>query len=165
MTHIAPSRDPESIADLIEEKAKEVFGDHKLGALLTSNSWKEVIQTTKQTFADLGQKLGYQVASSGFPGRFHQAWVYDLIWFIPGQGKFDVIMALESEHFSKLLDSTADVRVWLSCDPTPEAAHKYIANYQAEATRFKKKIPGTVFILIMFESTTRTTITKRFTIS
>ena len=63
--------------------------------------------------------------------------MYDLIWFVPDHGKFEVAMAMELEHFSKLLDSTADVRVWLSCDPTPEAANEYIANYLAEATRFK----------------------------
>ena len=164
-TLTAASRDPEKIAHLIEQTAREVFGDNKLGHLLTSNPWKEVARTIKQTFADLGQKLGYQVATSGFPGRFDQGWVYDLIWFVPGHGKFEVAMAMESEHFSKLLDSTADVRVWLSCDPTPEAANEYIANYLAEATRFKKMIPGTVFIFILFEWKTRTTIIKRFTIT
>jgi hypothetical protein len=75
----AASRDPEKIAHLIEQTAKEVFGDNKLGHLLTSNPWKEVARTIKQTFADLGQKLGYQVATSGFPGRFDPSWVYDLL--------------------------------------------------------------------------------------
>ena len=41
-TLTAASRDPEKIADLIEQKAREVFGDKKLGHLLTSNPWKEV---------------------------------------------------------------------------------------------------------------------------
>jgi hypothetical protein len=160
----AGSRDPERMADLIEQKVKEVFGDNKLDRILANNSWKQVTRTIEQTFGDLGQKLGYQVATSGFPGRFDQAWVYNLIWFVPGHGKFDVVMAMESEHFSKLLDSTADVRVWLSCDPSPEAAQEYIANYLAQATRFKKMIRGTVFIFIMFEWKTRTTIVKRSTI-
>jgi hypothetical protein len=161
----AASRNPEKIADLVEQKAIEVFGDNKLGLLLASNSWKGVTRTIKQTFADLGQKLGYQVATSGFPGRFDQGWVYDLIWFVPGHGEFEVAMAMESEHFSKLLDSTADVRVWLSCDSTPEVANQYIANYLAEAKKFKKMIVGTVFIFIMFEWKTRTTMIKRFTIT
>jgi hypothetical protein len=160
----AASRDPERVADLIEQKATDVFGGNKLGQLLTNNSWKQVTRTIEQTFGDLGQKLGYQVATSGFPGRFEQAWAYDLIWFVPGHGKFDVAMVMESEHFSKLLDSTADVRVWVSCDPSPEAAHEYIADYLAQATRFKKMIRGTVFIFIMFEWKTRTTIIKRSTI-
>jgi hypothetical protein len=57
---------PEKIADLIEQKAKEQFGDNKLGQLLASNPWKEVIRSIRQPLADLGQKLGYQVATSGF---------------------------------------------------------------------------------------------------
>jgi hypothetical protein len=108
-----------------------------------------------------------------FPGRFDKGWVYDLTWFIPGEGKFEVAMALESElslrtsvtnfddDFLKLLDSTADVRVWVA---TSQSAEPHITNYLNEARRFKRMIPGTVFIFIISELRTQTTIIKRFTI-
>jgi hypothetical protein len=148
------------------------------GLLLTNNPrWREgLTRTVKATFGDLGQKLGYRVAASGFRGHFDEGWVYDLTWFIPGEGKFEVAMAMESEldttsatnfddDFLKLLDSTADVRVWLAWAADPPAVDQYIENYLHEAKRFKKMIPGTIFIFVMFEWKTRTTFVKRFTMS
>jgi hypothetical protein len=88
---------PRLLADQIERTANEVFDDNKLGILLRTPGWKtEVTRLIKQTIGDLGQELGYHVAASGFP-HFDRGWVYDVVWFVPGHGRFEVIMAMESE--------------------------------------------------------------------
>lgn len=166
--------EPRLLADQIEQTANDVFDGDKLGILFGTRRWTEVTRVIKQTMGDLGQKLGYHVAASGFPGHFDPGWVYDLTWFLPGHGHFEVVMAMESElspsaigfddDFLKLLDSTADVRVWLTCVANPQSVEQHVTSYLKEAERFKKMIPGTVFIFIVFEWQSRTTITKRYTI-
>jgi hypothetical protein len=158
----------------IERTANEVFDGDRLGILFGTHRWAEVTRVIKQTIGELGQKLGYQVAASGFPGHFDPGWVYDLTWFVPGHGRFEVAVAMESElspiaigfddDFLKLLDSTADVRVWLTCVADSQSAEQHVTSHLKEAERFKKMIPGTVFIFIIFEWKSRTTITKRYTI-
>jgi hypothetical protein len=171
--------EPRLLADQIERTANEVFGGNKLGRLIkeSGSRWRNgATRSIKRTIGDLGQKLGYRVAASNFPGHFDPGWVYDLIWFVPDDGWFEVVMAMESElntcgtagfddDFLKLLDSTADVRVWLTCVANPQSVEQHVTSYLKEAERFKKMIPGTVFIFIVFEWQSRTTITKRYTIS
>ena len=41
---------------------------------------------------------------------------------------------------------------------------QHVTSYLKEAERFKKMIPGTVFIFIVFERQVWTTITKRYTV-
>jgi hypothetical protein len=165
--------DPQKLADQIEQRANEVFGSNELATLIRNNR-KEATRSIKKMFGEQGERLDYKAAASGFPGRFDPGWVYDLVWFVPGEGKFEVAMAIESEldttsvtnfddDFLKLLDSTADVRVWLTCGANSQLAEQHATNYLEEARRFKRMIPGTVFIFIISEWLTGTTIIKRFT--
>ena len=166
--------EPRLLADQIERTANEVFDDNKLGILLGTPGWKtKATRLIKQTIGDLGQELGYHVAASGFP-HFDRGWVYDVVWFVPGHGRFEVVMAMESEldpiaitiddDFLKLLDSTAHVRVWLTCVTNSQSVERHLTSYLKEAERFKKTIPGTMFIFIVFDLENRRITTKRHTI-
>jgi hypothetical protein len=166
--------EPRLLADQIERTANEVFDDNKLGILLGTPGWKtKATRLIKQTIGDLGQELGYHVAASGFP-HFDRGWVYDVVWFVPGHGRFEVVMAMESEldpiaitiddDFLKLLDSTAHVRVWLTCVTNSQSVERHLTSYLKEAERFKKMIPGTMFIFIVFDLENRRITTKRHTI-
>ena len=60
--------EPRLLADQIERTANHIFDGDKLGVLsFRTHRWTEVTRVIKQTMGDLGKKLGYQVAASGFP--------------------------------------------------------------------------------------------------
>src|SRR5207302_10820565 len=123
------------LAAKIEQAAKEAFDDGKLGTLLRGQ-WTAATVAIKQAFHDLGIKLGYRVAGSGFAGADPE-WKYDLIWFVEdGEGfTTHLPLILESElkprgkvdlDFVKLVDGRADVRVWLSCSANARDALDHI---------------------------------------
>src|SRR2546429_7499809 len=61
-------------------------------------------------------------------------------------------------------ESTADVRVWLTCVKNSQSVERHLTSYLKEAERFKKMIPGTMFIFIVFDLKNRRITTKRHTI-
>jgi hypothetical protein len=153
------------LAAQVERMAHEVFGNGKLAALLRTGDpgrWTRTTVAIKQTFHDLGTKLGYRVAASGCIGTNRGEWKYDLAWFVEDQDGYTISLPLilESElkptgkidlDFVKLVAGRADVRVWLSCAANASAADDHIDNCMQQIRRFAHSRRGDTYVFIIFE--------------
>ena len=166
--------EPRLLADQIERTTNEVFDDNKLGILLGTPGWKtKVTRLIKQTIGISDRSLATTLRLPVFRISIEAGY---MMWFgsCPATAASKVVMAMESEldpiaitiddDFLKLLDSTAHVRVWLTCVTNSQSVERHLTSYLKEAERFKKMIPGTMFIFIVFDLENRRITTKRHTI-
>lgn len=117
---------------------------------------------TKETLGELGDKLGFNVCTSGFNGRFEGEWLFDICWYQNNANKFleKIPLIVESEwgrtigeikyDFEKLLQSNAEHRLMI-CQAKPDQfddLRKYF--YQAIKAYQYSKI-GDRFLFAIFD--------------
>jgi hypothetical protein len=170
--------DANYLANEIEKEAKVKFSDDKLKESMTGISFKPVTKIVKEVIGDLGKRLGYEVAASGYHGADEGEWLYDMIWYKAEKGNlFQQAMVLESElgsrggiqhaeevdgDFQKLVQARAEVRVWVTACPNPTITAKHIANCKLQAKLFRGAMQGDLYIFIVYDWTAKSSIIERF---
>jgi hypothetical protein len=157
------------LATQIVQAAQEAFGGGKFGEIRGTGR-KPTTAAIKQTFHDLGIKLGYRTAWSG--SGTDAEWKYDLVWYEEDKDGYTIRLPLilESElqltkdtvdqDYVKLVAGRADVRVWLSCAANASDAHERIRKCETQARRFAGSLPGDTYVFIIFEWATRDVIVE-----
>lgn len=167
------------LADHIERTAKVEFEGTLLRDILRSSpNWRFVTRKIKEVFGNLGNRLEYHVAASGYPNGTQGEWLYDMVWFASLDGLLSQqAMVLESEFkpggsvlnagevdddFMKLVQARAEVRIWLALVPNPDLTIKHIKNCKRQAYLFAGAMPGDTYIFIIYDWTTEITLVERF---
>lgn len=168
------------IADTIETAASDsnTFNGKGLTPLF-KDSTRVATSAIKLFFGDLGRQQGFRIAAAGYVHADEGEWLYDMVWYeqdsaglmsrlpmvLESEWKFGVLVDKNVEvdgDFQKLVQARADVRVWVSSSPNSDMAKLHIENCKKQARLFLGGLSGDIYVFIIHEWTTPTTLIERF---
>lgn len=149
---------PEALTTAICSRLDEALRDNLAIQLRSSRrGWTSGI---RKALSDLGRELGFQIAPSDDEGAF----LYDMVWYSIDEPGFllDLKMAMECENeiapigcvdfdFQKLVQSRADIRIWISTSANKNDTQIHIMNCKKQIDLFRAGQPGDRYIFLFFE--------------
>jgi hypothetical protein len=165
---------PEQISDEISLAFKSMLNSTSAGQLLTGPrpGWTAAV---KQTMGDLGKRLKFYVAASGYQSADQGEFLYDMVWYeLDGQGnQLSQPMVMEcqwkcahpaevDDDFQKLVQARADVRVWVAVSANASEIDGHVANCEKQIRLFRGSLAGDQYIFLFFEWASRTHALRTF---
>lgn len=174
------ARTQAELASVVEQAARESLAGPRLGEIMRRcANWREITGAIKHLFGDLGMRLEYFVAASGFRHADAREWLYDMIWYSESEDRLfsRVALVLESElnpgggvrnaaeidgDFCKLVQARADLRVWLALLPNRAAVELHLRNCKRQARGFAGAAQGDAYLFVIYDWTSAETLVERF---
>lgn len=161
--------DRTKLVNKIEQTAKAIpFAEILKGAFGRATTM------VKQAFGELGQRLEFQIAASGYIDSSQEECLYDMVWYILENGMMvrqPMVLEIEwknipadvcDDEFQKLVQARANVRVWIATSPNSVLAEQHIANCKKQIELFSGTMHGDRYVFVIYDWTGRTPIVQQF---
>lgn len=163
------------LAKDIERELSAYFATAPLIGSLQGQQWTLTTRAIKGFLCQLGHDRNFLVATSGCTAANHGEWLYDAVWYELKDG-YLTRQALVAEyelqspvlpvddHFQKLVQARADIRLWISCPKNEEIAKEHLVNCNRQARTFPGAMPADTYNFVTADWVNKKTLIERLAV-